>query len=40
MLAAYICGFLVVIDLMNSSGQTEIGNLHDVIFRDKDVPCC
>lgn len=38
--AAYVCGFLVVIDLMHASRQTKICNLHDVIFCDKNVPCC
>lgn len=36
----YVSGLLVVVDVVDVSGQAEVGYLHHVIFCDEHVPGC
>lgn len=36
----HICGLLVVVDVVDVPGQTEVGDLHHVIICDQHVPGC
>lgn len=36
----HICGFLVVVDLVDSSGQAEVGDLHHVVLGHQNVSGC
>ena len=36
----HIGGFLVVVDLVDSSGQAEVSDLHHVVLRHQNVSCC
>lgn len=37
---SYIGGFLVVVNLVDSSGQAKVGDLHHVVLSHQDVPRC
>lgn len=37
---SHVRGLLVVVDVVDVSGQTEVGDLHHVIFCDENVPGC
>lgn len=37
---SYISGLLVVVDVVDVSSQTEVSDLHHVIFCDEHVPRC
>lgn len=36
----HICGLLVVVDVLDIPGQTEVGDLHHIIICDQHVPGC
>lgn len=37
---SYISGLFVVVNVVDIPGQTEVGDLHHIIFCDQHVPGC
>jgi len=37
---SHVAGLLVVVDVVDVSGETEVGDLHHVVFSDQNVPGC
>lgn len=36
----HVGGFLVVVDLVNSSGQSKVSDLHHVVLRHQNISGC
>lgn len=36
----HIGGFLVVVNLVDSSGQAKVSNLHHIVFSHQNIPGC
>lgn len=37
---SYVSGLFVVVNVVDIPGQTEVGDLHHIIFCDQHVPGC